>query len=89
MASSFTPNDAQQILLIARSAPIQSMDAAEVRNDLFNRYVAWANDQFNVPTAPPEATNRRPGGEGPTETDPVPSAAALAAAGILPIISAE
>lgn len=86
MTSSFTPNDAQQVLLIARSAPITNMDQAELRNELFNRYVTWANDQFNVPINFARAFADRPGSEGPSEAYPTPSAAALAAAGIRPII---
>jgi len=57
--SAFTPRDAQSVIQIARSAPLQNMDAAEAVNELLARFAVWANEHFNHNQAPTEAQERR------------------------------
>ena len=70
----FTPDDAQAIVNICRSAPLPHLDAAQERIKLMAKFVNWCNGIF-APT--------------PDSDTPVPTAEALKAAGIRPIIPQE
>ena len=54
----FTARDVQSIITLARHAPIvtggDSIDEAQARAILLNRFAVWVNVQFN-PQTPPSA----------------------------------
>jgi hypothetical protein len=45
----FTAQDANNLIQIARSAPLQNMAAAEAVNTLLTKFAAFANEWFSPP----------------------------------------
>ena len=59
----FTEQDANNIIQVCRSAPLQNMAAAEAVNALLAKFAAWVNVQLAppapaAPAAPPAAPTR-------------------------------
>jgi hypothetical protein len=87
MANEFTPDDAQAIVNICRSAPLPHLDEAQRRMALLSKFVAWCNDIFEptplAPRQPAQEPDKRLNGA--VEDPRVPTAAAMRAAGIRPL----
>jgi hypothetical protein len=56
----FTAQDAQNVILVCRNAPLRNMQEAEAVNALLAKFANWVNEKLAPPAAPPGA------GPGPT-----------------------